>query len=83
MSHRRDRDDVADQLAHLARSREDAARAFEDVAEESKRMVKAFRSKRGTPDASAWAGAVSAARRAEEAFDLAVLDLATARGEDA
>ncbi|WP_432515428.1 hypothetical protein [Kineococcus sp. SYSU DK001] len=81
---RHDREDTAAQEHALRAAREEAASVLAELAAEAKALSKAYagRSAR-TPDGSALAGLVDAARRAEEAVDMAAHDLATARGEDA
>ncbi|WP_432540987.1 hypothetical protein [Kineococcus sp. SYSU DK002] len=81
---RHDREDTAAQETALRRAREEAASVLAELAAEAKALSRAYagRSAR-TPDGSALAGLVDAARRAEEAVDMAAHDLATARGEDA
>ena len=80
---RRDREDLTRQTAALAEARAALAEALDDLALEAKDAAKAARSKRGPPDLPAVYAAGNAVRRAEEAVDLATLDLATAGGADA
>ncbi|MCI2240048.1 hypothetical protein MN205_16375 [Kineococcus sp. TRM81007] len=68
----------------LRSAREEAAAVLAELAAEARALSKAYASRSaGVPDGSALAGLVDAARRAEEAVDMAAHDLATARGEDA
>ncbi|WP_432495970.1 hypothetical protein [Kineococcus auxinigenes] len=84
MSRRSDREDTRAQEDALRAAREEAADVLADLAAEAKALSKAYASRTGrVPDGAALAGLVDAARRAEEAVDLAAHDLATARGEDA
>ena len=80
---RPDREDTAAQEAALREAREAAATVLAELAAEAKALAKAYgaRSVR-IPDGAVLAGLVDAARRAEEAVDIAAHDLATARGED-
>ncbi|WP_432562720.1 hypothetical protein [Kineococcus sp. SYSU DK003] len=81
---RHDREDTTAQEAALRAARDEAASVLAELAAEARALAKAYggRSAR-IPDGSALAGLVDAARRAEEAVDMAAHDLATARGEDA
>ncbi|MBB2901801.1 hypothetical protein FHR75_002616 [Kineococcus radiotolerans] len=80
---RHDREDTTAQEAALREARDAAATVLAELAAEAKSLAKAYgaRSVR-IPDGAALAGLVDAARRAEEAVDIAAHDLATARGED-
>jgi hypothetical protein len=70
-------EDVDDQRAALQSARLRLTVALDSLAGTVKAAA------RGRTDLSDVYGAVSAVRRAEEAHDLAALDLATAMGEDA
>ncbi|MCI3925646.1 hypothetical protein MO973_36145 [Paenibacillus sp. TRM 82003] len=84
MALRRDREDTRVQEEVLRSAREEAAAVLAELAAEARALSKAYASRSaGVPDGSALAGLVDAARRAEEAVDMAAHDLATARGEDA
>lgn len=83
MSLRSDREDYSDQQDAIVAARSHLRLALGDLASEAALAAKKIGQKRGTPDLPAVYGAVSVVRRAEEALDLATLDLATARGEDA
>lgn len=84
MGLRSDREDTRAQQEALRAAREEAAEVLADLAAEARALSKAYASRSArVPDGSALAGLVDAARRAEEAVDLAAHDLATARGEDA
>ena len=81
---RSDREDVSAQEERLRAARAEAAEVMAELAAEAKALGKAYGSRSARiPDGSALAGLVHAARRAEEAVDMAAHDLATARGEDA
>ncbi|WP_380174565.1 hypothetical protein ACFEMC_06160 [Kineococcus sp. DHX-1] len=81
---RHDREDTAAQEEALRAAREEAAQVLAELAAEAKSLSKAYAGRTARlPDGSALAGLVDAARRAEEAVDIAAHDLATARGEDA
>jgi len=81
---RHDREDTADQEARLRAARDEAATVLAELAAEARSLGKAYGGRTARiPDGSALAGLVDAARRAEEAVDIAAHDLATARGEDA
>ncbi|GAA0303379.1 hypothetical protein [Kineococcus aurantiacus] len=81
---RHDREDTAAQEDALRRAREEAAAVLAELATEARSLSRAYAGRTARlPDGSALAGLVDAARRAEEAVDLAAHDLATARGEDA
>ncbi|NAZ80821.1 hypothetical protein GTR02_03175 [Kineococcus sp. R8] len=84
MAPRSDREDTRAQEEALRAARDEAADVLAELAAEAKSLSRAYaaRSVR-IPEASALAGLVDAARRAEEAVDIAAHDLATARGEDA
>jgi len=81
---RSDREDTRAQEEALRAARDEAADVLAELAAEAKSLGRAYaaRSTR-IPEGSALAGLVDAARRAEEAVDMAAHDLATARGEDA
>ncbi|WP_432482346.1 MULTISPECIES: hypothetical protein [Kineococcus] len=84
MALRSDREDTREQELALRSAREEAAEVLAELAAEARSLSKAYASRSGrVPDGSALAGLVDAARRAEEAVDMAAHDLATARGEDA
>lgn len=78
-----DREDLSQQIERLASARSDLADALLGLADEAKRAAKAASSKRGQPDILRVHSHVNAVRQAEEALDLAALDLATASGADA
>ncbi|PRY17131.1 hypothetical protein [Kineococcus rhizosphaerae] len=81
---RHDREDTTAQETALREARDAAATVLAELAAEAKSLAKAYAGRTARiPDGSALAGLVDAARRAEEAVDLAAHDLATARGEDA
>jgi hypothetical protein len=81
---RHDREDTAAQEAALRSARDEAAAVLAELAAEARSLSKAYAGRTARlPDGSALAGLVDAARRAEEAVDIAAHDLATARGEDA
>ena len=81
---RPDREDTAAQEAALREAREAAATVLAELAAEAKALAKAYGARSARiPDGAVLAGLVDAARRAEEAVDIAAHDLATARGEDA
>ena len=81
---RHDREDTTVQEAALRAAREEAAAVMAELAAEARALGKAYAGRSARmPDGSALAGLVDAARRAEEAVDIAAHDLATARGEDA
>ncbi|GAB3455001.1 hypothetical protein AB1207_00060 [Kineococcus endophyticus] len=79
-----DREDTAAQEEALRAARDEAAQVLAELAAEARSLSKAYAGRTARlPDGSALAGLVDAARRAEEAVDIAAHDLATARGEDA
>ncbi|MEW1957447.1 hypothetical protein [Kineococcus sp. NPDC059986] len=81
---RHDREDTTAQEQALRAARDEAAQVLAELAAEARSLSKAYAGRTArVPDGSALAGLVDAARRAEEAVDIAALDLATARGEDA
>ena len=81
---RHDREDTAAQEEALRAARTEAAQVLTELAAEARSLAKAYGGRTARlPDGSALAGLVDAARRAEEAVDMAAHDLATARGEDA
>ncbi|MEZ0491978.1 hypothetical protein AB2L28_06985 [Kineococcus sp. TBRC 1896] len=81
---RHDREDTAAQEEALRAARDEAAHVLTELAAEARSLSKAYAGRTARlPDGSALAGLVDAARRAEEAVDMAAHDLATARGEDA
>lgn len=81
---RHDREDTAAQEEALRAARDEAAQVLAELAAEARSLSKAYAGRTArVPDGSALAGLVDAARRAEEAVDMAAHDLATARGEDA
>ncbi len=81
---RHDREDTAAQEEALRAARDEAAQVLAELAAEARSLSKAYAGRTARlPDGSALAGLVDAARRAEEAVDIAAHDLATARGEDA
>ncbi|MEZ0164308.1 hypothetical protein AB2L27_05945 [Kineococcus sp. LSe6-4] len=81
---RHDREDTAAQEEALRAARAEAAQVLAELAAEARSLSKAYAGRTARlPDGSALAGLVDAARRAEEAVDMAAHDLATARGEDA
>ncbi|WP_369055739.1 hypothetical protein [Kineococcus terrestris] len=84
MALRSDREDTSAQESALRAARDEAAEVLAELAAEARSLAKAYASRSArVPDGAALAGLVDAARRAEEAVDLAAHDLATARGEDA
>ncbi len=74
---RLDRENVAPQVDALSTRMLELRSALADLHSAAKGAMSRIE------DLSEVYGAMSAVRRAEEAFDLARLDLATARGEDA
>ncbi|MCW2776281.1 MAG: hypothetical protein JWN17_6 [Frankiales bacterium] len=80
---RPDREDLTRQQEALAAARADLAAALDDLESEAHTAARAARSKRGVPDLPAVHAAARAVERAEEALDLAALDVRTAAGEDA
>ncbi|MCU1692490.1 MAG: hypothetical protein JWM64_1581 [Frankiales bacterium] len=80
---RPDREDLSRQQEALAQARADLAVALDDLSSEAHTASRAARSKRGVPDLPAVHAAARAVERAEEALDLAALDVRTAAGEDA
>ena len=80
---RPDRMDLSAQRDTLSRRRSDLADALAELASEASLAAKVCRRVRGNPDLDAVYAAARAVERAEEAVDLAALDLATAGGEDA
>lgn len=80
---RPDREDLSRQQEALAVARADLAAALDDLEREAKTAARAARTKRGQPDLPAVHAAARAVERAEEAVDLAALDVRTAAGEDA
>ena len=80
---RPDREDLSRQQEALAAARADLAAALDDLEREATTAARAARTKRGLPDLPAVHAAARAVERAEEAVDLAALDVRTAAGEDA
>ena len=80
---RPDREDVSHQQEVLAAARAHLAAALDDLSAEAHTAARAARSKRAVPDLPAVHAAARAVERAEEAVDLAALDVRTAAGEDA
>jgi predicted O-methyltransferase YrrM len=88
---RADREDVTAQIEAVGRAADELLTALDalvDATKTAQRAVKAAGVKRRSTAATtgllgAVQGAASSVRRAEETYDLAVLDLATAQGEDA
>lgn len=78
-----DREDLTRQRDALDGARADLAAALDDLEREAKSAARAARTKRGAPDLPAVHAAARAVERAEEALDLAALDLRTAAGDDA
>ncbi len=80
---RPDREDLTRQQEALAAARADLAAALDLLEREAKDAARAARTKRGVPDLPAVHAAARGVERAEEALDLAALDVRTAAGEDA
>lgn len=80
---RSDREDLTVQREQLAAARGELAASLETLAAEAKSAAKAARTKTGRPDLPEVYAATRAVERAEEAVDLAALDLHTASGGDA
>ena len=86
---RPDREDLARQQDAVTEARDDMGQACKALAAEARMVYKILdsRSKIASPHAltdltTALAGAMSAVRRAEDTLNVALVDLATARGED-
>lgn len=82
MAIRSDREDTTRQQENLEAARLELQRSLEDLTDEAKKAAKACGSKRANPDIEAVQAAWLAVDRAREAVELAVTDLAGARGED-
>lgn len=80
---RPDREDLTRQRETLEAARADLGGRLDDLEREAKAAARAARTKRGQPDLPAVHAAARAVERAEEAVDLAALDLRTAAGDDA
>lgn len=80
---RSDREDVSRQQEALAAARAELAAALDDLSAQAHTAARAARSRRAVPDLPAVHAAARAVERAEEAVDLAALDVRTAAGEDA
>jgi hypothetical protein len=80
---RPDREDLTRQREAVAAARSDLAARLDELEREAKTAARAARTKRGQPDLPAVHAASRAVERAEEALDLAALDLRTAAGDDA
>lgn len=82
MSLRTDREDTQAQQEAVESTRRDLADKLTDLSDESKKAAKAAASKRGAPNVTAVHAAWLAVDRAQEALEIALTDLAGARGED-
>lgn len=82
---RPDREDTATQEAAVEKAREALAAALDGLEMEARAAARVLRRKslRGNVDLTPVHTEVRTVSRAEEALDLALLDLHTARGEDA
>jgi hypothetical protein len=76
-------EETREQAAALEAARDDLVAALESAAWEAKAGARRAKGGRGELDLSAVIGAFRRVERAEEAFDLRAMDLATARGADA
>jgi len=75
--------DVTEQKAALDRARDELVAALESAAWEAKAGARRAKSGRGEVDLSAYIGASRRVERAEQAFDIASTDYATASGAGA
>jgi predicted RNase H-like HicB family nuclease len=80
---RPDREDLHRQREAVDEARVALAAALDALEREAHTAARASRTRRGTPDLPGVYAAARAVERAEEALDLAALDLRTAAGEDA
>jgi hypothetical protein len=80
---RPDREDLTRQRDAVETARADLAVTLDDLEREARTAARSARTKRGQPDLPAVHAAARAVERAEEALDLAALDLRTAAGDDA
>jgi len=76
-------EDTREQKAALEAARDELVAALESAAWEAKAGARRAKGGRAELDLSVVIGAFRRAERAEEAFDLAALDYATASGADA
>ena len=83
MGLRQDREDTREQQERLAAAKAALVQALEDLATEAKFQARAARSKWGSVNVLAVYAETENVRRAEQSVDMAITDLATARGEDA
>jgi len=77
-----DREDTRHQQAAVDQARENLAVALEQLSTEAKTTAKTARTKRGNPDLPSVYAATRAVEHAEEALDIALMDLHAAQGGD-